>query len=237
MESTEERRGSFLQFVVTPAPHDVAKADKADATTAWERLTHSTNLLGYGLLVSFATVIFAAWLSGLEWTKEGRDDGVPRLENGAVLTGIVMPISVFWVAFTCFHVYQATAYSDAGPHVVKVPFGLGVILVSVFYGIHAAILSADIDSKYSSLEACRHEHVHRRTREHWHPIDAPLPLSSPLTLAPPVGELAWSPERPCFCRDRRSLQWHSSRAALRQPHRQWRGSGEGRTRGARTETA
>lgn len=123
---------------------------KLKPASRFDRLCHCATSLGYALLCSFFGLLFLLGISRLQWTRP--TGGVPVLDNWAVLQGI-------WLPTMC--AYCIMSWASEANHTVEAGFGpkqalhfvqTGVVLVPAVYGICAALLSANVDTKYYGLD-------------------------------------------------------------------------------------
>ena len=98
----EARRDSFAAFAVDKLLAVSAKTERheaapssqrvRDGTSTWERLSHATHLLGYGLCMSFFNLLFLVFLTTRQWSQpDGEGGGVPVLDDALARNGIFVP--------------------------------------------------------------------------------------------------------------------------------------------------
>ena len=97
------KRDSFAAFAANkllPAVsaktelHEAAPSSQRvrDGTSIWERLSHATHLLGYGLGLSFFDILFLGFLTTRQWSQPGGvGGGVLVLHDALVRDGLLGP--------------------------------------------------------------------------------------------------------------------------------------------------
>ena len=157
--ATGARRDSFVKYAAKQLAV-VQQRQHVDAPTAqsvrnrngvWQRLSHATQLLGYAMCMSFFGLLSLIYMSSLQWTQSGGEDGsVSVLDDAAVLDGIWLPS---WIAMTFgswANIAQYTEYSDCGPKYAVVNLVSGVVATALYYGSYVLLSETGVDLKYSA---------------------------------------------------------------------------------------
>ena len=155
----QPRRGTFVAFVAAqafrPSVAAVVPVPEPEAviaqTGAWERLVHCASLLGYALLCSFCVLLSLVYAADLPWTQPNTA-GVPVLNQWAVLYGIFVP-AYAGMAVSCYaYVHQLTQSPVGGPQYAQWTLGWCCFVAAVCGGLHAGLLGAGVDLKYTGVD-------------------------------------------------------------------------------------
>ena len=148
------RRTSFTEFLLAPDGDEAKTAgvllpDENVKASSWERLTMSANLLGFGLILSFLSVLVLIYISGIEYLLPNDRGDMVVTDNWALLRGLYAPYTVACAVFNVAFVMQQTSFDFGGREKAKISFWLWFGPYQIlFYGTAAAMLATGVNARY-----------------------------------------------------------------------------------------